>query len=341
MSADALSVSEVGLTLREAADQLGVSTTILRKLIRGGNVPEAEKVKTPEGRVWCIPREGLQSIATREGWVIDLRTDDAIGVTEPSEEEAADQPDAEEAITEHPTSEQAAADTPTDRAPNQTDLVAAATEQSLTPDAAVLDGPPQLSEVLDLALLDRLLGAKEEAVEMRVHSERNLQELENVMASRRELAEELSATRDRLSRTSEQYQLEQGARAVAEAQVSELRDRVSREAELAEVERAGRAEAAATALVREREAARAAASLGWWSRRKYRRLQRMEEGFGSTTPNIPGPSVISVPLERETPVPPPVASRPPRPESPASTGADHSQSLRQPLFGRSSPPPAS
>ncbi|NNE96576.1 MAG: helix-turn-helix domain-containing protein, partial [Acidimicrobiales bacterium] len=51
------------MTLRQTADVLGVSSTTLRKMIRRGLLPEAEKVKTFEGRVWAIPIDAVPGIA--------------------------------------------------------------------------------------------------------------------------------------------------------------------------------------------------------------------------------------------------------------------------------------
>ncbi len=75
------------LKLDRAADLLGVSLNALERRLRRGDLPEAEPL---DGRTaslgdpsrrdtesWTLPASSLPSIASREGWVIDLRNEEA------------------------------------------------------------------------------------------------------------------------------------------------------------------------------------------------------------------------------------------------------------------------
>lgn len=67
------------LTLREAANRLGVSTKTLHRRIAAAELPEAIKSDTAHGLAWVIPSTDLTAIGQREGWVIDLTMDSVSG----------------------------------------------------------------------------------------------------------------------------------------------------------------------------------------------------------------------------------------------------------------------
>src|SRR3546814_727287 len=55
------------ITLREAADRFGVSTTELRRLARAGDLPGASTRPTPSGGVeWVVPASSAQSVAASQ-----------------------------------------------------------------------------------------------------------------------------------------------------------------------------------------------------------------------------------------------------------------------------------
>src|SRR3546814_12127060 len=55
------------ITLREAADRFGVSTTELRRLARAGDLPGASTRPTPSGGVvWVVPASSAQSAAASQ-----------------------------------------------------------------------------------------------------------------------------------------------------------------------------------------------------------------------------------------------------------------------------------
>src|SRR3546814_11774651 len=55
------------ITLREAADRFGVSTTELRRLARAGDLPGASTRPTPSGGVeWVVPAPSAQSVAASQ-----------------------------------------------------------------------------------------------------------------------------------------------------------------------------------------------------------------------------------------------------------------------------------
>lgn len=63
------------LTLREAADQFGISVKTLHRRIAADALPEAVKMDTSNGLAWVIPATHLATIGQREGWAIDLTQD--------------------------------------------------------------------------------------------------------------------------------------------------------------------------------------------------------------------------------------------------------------------------
>jgi hypothetical protein len=257
---------EATVTLNQAGEQLGVDDATLTRLIRMGALPEARQEPTDDGTVWVIPEGVLPSVAARNGWTIDLRGPRA-AAHPPA---AAQAPQVDETIT---IDGESAAEATTPARESNGALV-------LRADAA-LDGPeetrtgggvPSVSEVVDLALLDRLLGAQEQKVvaESQVRETRNALAALNTAHNR--VTGELEIERHERMVVADRFREERLARAAADAKVTELRNRVTREMALAEAERQAKAEAVYRSAKAERDAANAFAAMGWLGRRRYRRL---------------------------------------------------------------------
>ena len=234
---------EATLTLDQAGQQLGVGDDALSRLIRMGALPEARQEPGPEGSTWVIPERALPSVAARNGWTIDLRGPRPVL-------------------------------TGGNDAATGSELVAR-TEASPAgrPDAGpAASGAPSVNEIMDLALLDRLLGAQE----LKAVAETQVRETRNALSALNQrhnhTTSELEVERHERMVVADRYREERLARAASDAKVTELRNRVTREMALAEAERQARAEALERTARAEREAANAFASMGWLARRRFRRL---------------------------------------------------------------------
>ncbi len=234
---------EATLTLHQAGDRLGIGDGALNRLIEMGALPEARREQGVDGETWVIPAAKLPTIAIRNGWTIDLRNG-AKPLAAP--------------------------------AGHGTDLVphrgGPPTPRSDPTPERTRTGPPSMGEVLDLELLDRLLGAQEG----RVVAQAEARESKNALAALNEVHNrttgELEVERRERMVAADRYREERMARAVADAKVAELRDRVVREMALADAEKQARAEALTRSIRAERDAANAHAVMGWLARRRYRRL---------------------------------------------------------------------
>lgn len=272
------------LTLRQAADLLGSSTTTLRKLIRQGRLLEAEKVKTAEGRVWAIPEASIASIAEREGFEINL-------TAEPVDAAASSSAESEpvESVVDL-TSLAEEGDAPLDEPADlrrqeelaRTDAgaaVTAATDVEPIGHKASIEiessreSPvaPTLAEVVDAAFLETLLGAKASESEALVIAERHRVEYDSLAARQMELELRLSSIDDERRVLAERLHNETLARSIADARVTELRDQLQREITYAEAERYERRQAVAREAL---AALRAAEAESVMSRRARRRLAR-------------------------------------------------------------------
>lgn len=278
---------EATLTLSQAGQQMGVEDGTLSRLIMMGALPEARQQPGPEGTVWVIPEGVLPSIAARNGWTIDLRGPGA-AVAPPA---AAQEPPID------PVGSPAPADPP-----SPVLVVGSGTSTSpgsngaLVPhDAAHPDGPlevevhpetdaypkseaaPSVAEVVDLALLDRLLGAQEQ----RVMAEGQVRETRSALAvlnqTHNRVTSELEVERHERMVIADRYREERLARAASDAKVTELRNRVTREMALAEAERQAKSEAMGRTIQAERDAANAVAAMGWLARWRFRRLNESNE----------------------------------------------------------------
>ena len=245
---------EATLTLDRAGQQLGVDDDALSRLIRMGALPEARQQPGPDGPVWVIPERVLPSVAARNGWTIDLRGSRALvsagtGTT--------------------------AANTTSANGHRRTgsDLVARPeSSPTATPEIEPGAGAPSVNEIIDLALLDRLLGAQEQKVVAETQAQETRNALSALNQSHNRTTSELEVERHERLVVTDRYREERLARAASEAKVTELRNRVTREMALAEAERQARAEALDRTAKAERDAANALASMGWLARRRYRRI---------------------------------------------------------------------
>lgn len=298
-------------TLRQAADALGTSTTTLRKMIRQGRLPEAEKVKTADGRVWSIPAASIPGIAARAGFAVTIA--DAIDLREPEtdlsvEEVLVDPAELDNAIhlddsrredgrleswrLEPVPSETIEIDldsepmaTPlgrSDAAPAESEVSESVDVDSETGTAIesigaeaaiepVESAAPTLSDVLDTALLEKLLGAKEAETVALVKAERQRSEYDALAARQLEIEQRYADADLQRSALAEQLHKEALARAISDARVTELRDQLQREITYAEAERYERRQALARETKATAEAAEIRAALGWRARRKLRR----------------------------------------------------------------------
>ncbi len=250
---------EATLTLDQAGRQLGVDHDALSRLIRMGALPEAQQQSSDSGSVWVIPERVLPSVAARNGWTIDLRGTHALVAADG--EATTDVTPGVQMVPLPPT-------VPT-RGSGASPVAGATTSMTTTDHQG---GPPSVGEVIDLALLDRLLGAQEQ----RVLAEAHVQEARNALTALNQthnrVTSELEIERHERMVAADRYREERLARAAADAKVTELRNRVTREMELAEAERRARSEALDRTARAEREAANAVASMGWLARRRYRRI---------------------------------------------------------------------
>lgn len=244
---------EATVTLNQAGEQLGVDDVTLTRLIRMGALPEARQEPTDDGAAWVIPEGVLPSVAARNGWTIDLRGPRA----------AAHPPAAAQAPQ---------VDDTVDPESNGALVLHADGALEVAEDARDGGGVPSVSEVVDLALLDRLLGAQEQKVvaESQVRETRNALSALNTVHNR--VTSELEIERHERMVVADRFREERLARAAADAKVTELRNRVTREMALAEAERQAKAEAVYRSAKAERDAANAFAAMGWLGRRRYRRL---------------------------------------------------------------------
>ncbi|MFW2381547.1 MAG: hypothetical protein ACN4GZ_07295 [Acidimicrobiales bacterium] len=275
------------LSLRETADALGSSTTKLRKLIRQGRLPEAEKVKTFEGRVWAVPVAAIPGIAERLGMVVSVV--DAIDVREPEPDVSA--PSSEEPVTAAAPEEPVAASAPeaitsveappVDSASPEPPVSSAAIEAAGTEVEFARDDAESneltLAEVLDTALLERLLGAKEAETTALVRAERHRTEYESLAARQLDVERRYADEVERAASLAQQLRDEAVARAVADTRVKELRDQLQREITYTEAERYERRQAVVREAQAAADAARARGAMGWWSRRRLRATSTPDE----------------------------------------------------------------
>lgn len=242
---------EATLTLDQAGQQLGVGDDALSRLIRMGALPEARQQRGPNGPTWVIPERALPSLAARNGWTIDLRGPRALVSAGPGPGTGPSTPGQQ--LVPHGEASPAAT-------PATGDLAESAST-----------GAPSVTEVIDLALLDRLLGAQEQKTLAETQARETRHALSTLNQTHNRTTNELEVERHERLVVADRYREERMARAASDAKVTELRNRVTREMALAEAERLAKAEAMERTARAEREAANAFASMGWLARRRYRR----------------------------------------------------------------------
>ncbi len=228
-------------------------------MIRQGRLPEAQQVKTFEGRMWAVPLEAIPGIAER----LDLNTSvvDVIDVREPETAARAS------AWQEHPAAEAAAVSDYPRTSVTGTAIEAAGSEIGVGDDLGA-SHDLTLAEVLDTALLERLLGAKEAETDALVKAERQRTEYESLAARQLDVERRLAQEVERSGELTRQLRDEAVARAIADARVTQLRDQLQREITHAEAERYERRQATAREAHAAADAAESRAALGWWSRRR-------------------------------------------------------------------------
>ncbi len=229
---------ESTITLRQAGEKLGVEPKALEQLISDGHLPEARRSPDVGGERWLLPASKLGDIAKRHGWVIDLRPDE---------------------------------DSP------QTHSLVPIQRQASAPPRATTDTPEpggnplSVAEVLDRALLDRLLGVHADKTRAVVEASQTRSALADITQKHERVTRKLEIERRERTISGDRYREERSARLVADAKVAELRQRVSREMALAEAERIAKDEAVQQRRAAEEDATKAIATMGWLARRRFRR----------------------------------------------------------------------
>ncbi|MDH3303199.1 MAG: hypothetical protein OES24_22070 [Acidimicrobiia bacterium] len=233
------------VTLGELSSRIGVDVDHLQRMIRVGSLPEASRQQDADGSdeaVWVIPVEALPDLADRHGWSIDT-----VDLT------SAHQP----VVWMAPTHENA--------------LTAPAdftrTEEEVT-----------VAEIIDGALLSRLLGAHEERAEAEARARESQRAMTAMAEGQQRMVRELAEERYERQRVNDRFRDERNARLIADAKLAELRARVEHEAAVVERERQARLEANRRIAEAERQAAAAVASMSWLARRRLQRRLDMLDG---------------------------------------------------------------
>jgi hypothetical protein len=262
------------VTLRELSSRAGVDIEHLKRMIRIGSLPEASKQPNADGDVWAIPVDALPALADRHGWTIDTvdLTNDA-------------QPMVWMAVHEDSASQKPLPQDPPLPDPHQSepqpvagqDIVVRPENMASPPDFTRSDEEVTVAEIIDGALLDRLLGSHEQRAEAEARSRESQRAMTAMAAGQQRMVRELAEERYERQRVNDRFRDERTARLMTDAKLAELRARLDHETAAAERERIGRLEANRRIVQAEREAAAALASMGWLARRKLiRRLQILE-----------------------------------------------------------------
>ena len=262
------------VTLRELSSRVGVDIDHLKRMIRIGSLPEASKQPDTDGDVWAVPIEALPGLVDRHGWTIDavdLTDDEQPIVWMAGQDDSASQQDrpADPSAPEPPQSK-------TEPAQSQ-DLVVRTDSVASPTDFARSDEEVTVAEIVDGALLNRLLGAHEERAEAEARSRESQRAMTAMAEGQQRMVRELAEERYERQRVNDRFRDERTARMMTDAKLAEVRARLAQESAAAERERIGRLEANRRIVQAEREAAAALASMSWLARRKLkRRLQILE-----------------------------------------------------------------
>ena len=262
------------VTLRELSSRVGVDIDHLKRMIRIGSLPEASKQPNSEGDVWTVPIEALPGLVDRHGWTIDAvdLTDDA----QPMVWMAAH----DDAASQQPLPVDPSAPNtpqPSTQPVQGQDLVVRTDNVASTTDFTRSDEEVTVAEIIDGALLNRLLGAHEDRAEAEARSRESQRAMTAMAAGQQRMVRELAEERYERQRVNDRFRDERTARMMTDAKLAELRARLDHESAAAERERIGRLESNRRIVQAEREAAAALASMSWLARRKLkRRLQILE-----------------------------------------------------------------
>ena len=247
------------VTLSELSGRVGVDLSLLKRMIRTGALPEAAKVAGPGGPTWVVPAGMVEQLVSRHGWTVtalDL-TEDGPAVT--VSEVEPDAPGTETVTSVDGGSEAGHELVPRpDPAPKAAPPVYEQTTEEIT-----------VAEIVDGALLNRLLGAHEERAEAEARARESQRAMTAMAAGQQRMVRELAEERYERQQTVDRLRSERSARLVTDAKMAELRARVDREQALAETERRARLQATRRSIEAEREAAAALASMGWLARRRF------------------------------------------------------------------------
>ncbi len=237
------------VTLSELSGRVGVDVDLLKRMIRTGALPEAAKVAAPDGPTWVVPARMVDQLVNRHGWTVtsvDL-TDEGPSLTVTDDMSNNDVSSDGRELVHRPE-------------PGH-DVTARVYEQS-TEEITV-------AEIVDGALLNRLLGAHEERAEAEARARESQRAMAAMAAGQQRMVRELAEERYERQQTVDRLRDERSARMITDAKMAELRARVEREHAVAENERLARLAATRRSIEAEREAAAALASMGWLARRRF------------------------------------------------------------------------
>ena len=273
------------LTFREAGQKLGVDRSVLKRMLREGRLPEAEKVRRSQGWVWVLPEGAVEKLKSHPDLVIDLNTNPPQArIEQPIEPEVTvtdEAPEIEiqvEKITETQEAAMEVAETTQDTVADDAEI----RHLSLASNNQPVSAPEHrsASEIVDTELLDRLLAIQEAKTEAMCRAEQSEYALEAAKTHYSALEEELNVERKERSMATEKLREERLTRKVADVKIAELNEQLVRETTIAEAERQERITSTGRTLEAEQKATYAFASMGWWGRRRYLKALRRSQDAG-------------------------------------------------------------
>ena len=224
--------------LNDAADAFGVSVDTLRRRIKKEQLPEAELTQGKFGDTYELPMAALAQIAARESWVLDLNILDAQSSPSAAHPQETINADLIEQLVEAKTSAETSS-----RQLDETTRKLDQTTNDLETTNAEVDRLAQ--QVVNLEKNVAVADARTEEIR-----------------NRAEIAEQASA-----KAAQERDSLDQQHRELQESTAESISD-------LSTKLEGARSEASATAGERDeltKKLDEAEASMGWWTRRRYRR----------------------------------------------------------------------
>ena len=269
------------VTLSELSGRVGVDVDLLKRMIRTGALPEAAKVAAPDGPTWVVPAGMVDQLVNRHGWTVtsvDL-TEDGPSVTV-TEVEPASELVIEPAKAGTASDDRSNIDTPGNETSSDGRELVHRPEPGHDVTARVYEQSTEeitVAEIVDGALLNRLLGAHEERAEAEARARESQRAMAAMAAGQQRMVRELAEERYERQQTVDRLRDERSARMLTDAKMAELRARIEREQALAEDERRTRLAATRRSIEAEREAAAALASMGWLARRRFEKKK-----FGQT-----------------------------------------------------------